>query len=160
AHRSPGSSCGAVKQIGSARAKRKSPRPPAGADGRATHICLVVPAKAGTHGAAHRGLWNMAPRLRGDDPLVLWAPLPARSSHLSSSPPAPSFSLSRFVSSSPSSLRHLSSPRAAVASRAAALCFCRPRTRDGGAPGRVTVEPPRLRGATNYLPSDGRAPLG
>src|SRR5262245_3668061 len=27
----------------------------------------VVPAKAGTHRAANRGLWNMDPRLRGDD---------------------------------------------------------------------------------------------
>ena len=27
----------------------------------------VVPAKAGTHRAPHRGLWNMGPRLRGDD---------------------------------------------------------------------------------------------
>ena len=27
----------------------------------------VVPAKAGTHAALNRGLWNMDPRLRGDD---------------------------------------------------------------------------------------------
>jgi hypothetical protein len=27
----------------------------------------VIPAKAGIHRATHAGLWNMGPRLRGDD---------------------------------------------------------------------------------------------
>ncbi len=27
----------------------------------------VAPAQAGTHRATHTGLWNMGPRLRGDD---------------------------------------------------------------------------------------------
>jgi hypothetical protein len=31
------------------------------------HATAVVPAKAGTHGALRCGLWNMDPRLRGDD---------------------------------------------------------------------------------------------
>jgi hypothetical protein len=31
----------------------------------------VVPAQAGTHCAKYTGLWNMGPRLRGDDIFLL-----------------------------------------------------------------------------------------
>ena len=36
-------------------------------------LIIVVPAKAGTHRATHGGLWNMGPRLRGDDTIVFRA---------------------------------------------------------------------------------------
>src|SRR5262245_46789604 len=33
---------------------------------------FVVPAQAGTHRAPHTALWNMGPRLRGDDSRSVW----------------------------------------------------------------------------------------
>ena len=49
------------------------------------YLCSVVPAQAGTHGAANCGLWNMDPRFRGDD-MPLFAARLRRSPLTSRSP--------------------------------------------------------------------------
>src|SRR4051812_17973010 len=43
---------------------------------RARRTKTVIPAKAGIHGAKQDGLWNMGPRLRGDDRQCLTAKSP------------------------------------------------------------------------------------
>jgi hypothetical protein len=40
-------------------------------ESRWRHSKTVVPAKAGTHRVIHCSLWNMDPRLRGDDTVIM-----------------------------------------------------------------------------------------